>query len=97
MSVFGYVNVGMKGNLKDVFYKNPEPGGSGLVTYQHPRGFSFFVGSDHCIGKLSKQNIPLRSSYDFAMGISFPFGKSHIEKSKTKRLIPLKFPQPQLM
>lgn len=69
----------------------------GWIINLHPRGFSFFVGSDHSIGKLSKQNIPLRSSYDFAMGISFPIGKSRIEKNKTKKLIPLKFPQPQLM
>lgn len=57
----------------------------GWILNIHPRGFSLFVGSDHCIGKLSKQGIPLRSSYDFAMGISFPFGKSRVGKKEAWR------------
>lgn len=48
----------------------------GWMINIHPRGFNLFVGSDHCIGKLSKQFIPLRSNYDLCMGINFPLGKS---------------------
>lgn len=52
----------------------------GWVINFHPRAFNLFLGSDHCIGKLSKQYIPLRSNYDFCMGINFPIGRSRIEK-----------------
>ncbi len=51
----------------------------GWVINFHPRSFSLFIGSDHCIGKFSKQMVPLRSNYDFCMGINIPFGKSRIE------------------
>ena len=57
----------------------------GWIINIHPRGFSLFVGSDHCLGKFTKQGIPMRSSYDFAMGISFPFGKSRIGKDQIWR------------
>ena len=52
----------------------------GWIINFHPRAFNLFLGSDHCIGKLSKQYIPLRSNYDFCMGINFPIGRSRIEK-----------------
>ena len=52
----------------------------GWIINFHPRGFSLFLGSDHCVGKLSKQGIPLRSNYDFCMGINYPIGKSRITK-----------------
>ncbi len=48
-----------------------------LVNF-HPRGFSLFVGSDHCLGKIMKPAIPMRSSYNINMGIVFPIGKSKI-------------------
>ncbi len=54
----------------------------GWVLNFHPRAFSLFIGSDHCVGRLSKQMIPLRSNYDFCMGINFPFGKSRFAKQK---------------
>lgn len=57
----------------------------GWIINIHPRGFSLFLGSDHCLGKFTKQGIPMRSSYDFAMGISFPFGKSRIGKEQVWR------------
>ena len=52
----------------------------GWIINFHPRGFNLFVGSDHCISKLSKQGIPLRSNFDVCMGVNFPIGKSRIEK-----------------
>lgn len=50
----------------------------GWIVNFHPRGFNLFLGSDHCVGKLSKQYIPLRSNYDFCMGVNFPIGKSKV-------------------
>ena len=52
----------------------------GWIINFHPRGFNLFFGSDHCIGKFSKQGVPLRSNYDFCMGINHPIGKSRIKK-----------------
>lgn len=51
----------------------------GWILNFHPRAFNLFIGSDHCVGKLSKQLIPLRSNYDFTMGINFPIGKSRVK------------------
>ncbi len=55
----------------------------GWILNFHPRGFSLFVGSDHCVGKFAKQGVPLRSTYDVCMGINYPIGKSRIEKKST--------------
>ena len=55
----------------------------GWILNFHPRGFNLFLGSDHCVGKLSKQGVPLRSNYDFCMGINYPIGKSRIEKKSS--------------
>lgn len=57
----------------------------GWIINFHPRGFNLFLGSDHCVGKLSKQGVPLRSNYDFCMGMNFPIGKSTIEKKSDKK------------
>lgn len=57
----------------------------GWILNFHPRGFNLFIGSDHCIGKLSKQFIPLRSNYDVSVGINYPIGKSRIEKAGGKK------------
>lgn len=53
-------------------------GNIGWVLNFHPRVCNIFIGSDHCVGKFSKQWIPLRSNYDFCMGINVPFGKSRV-------------------
>lgn len=52
----------------------------GWIINFHPRSFNLFFGSDHCIGKFSKQGVPLRSNYDFCMGLNYPIGKSRIKK-----------------
>ncbi len=52
----------------------------GWIINFHPRGFNLFLGSDHCLGKLSKQGVPLRSNYDVCLGINYPIGKSRIAK-----------------
>ena len=53
----------------------------GWIINFHPRGFNLFLGSDHSIGKFSKQGVPLRRTYDFCMGINYPIGKSRIAKN----------------
>ncbi len=52
----------------------------GWIINFHPRGFNLFIGSDHCISKLTKQGVPLRSNFDICMGINYPIGKSRIAK-----------------
>lgn len=47
--------------------------GFGWLLNLHTRGFNFFVGSDHTIGRLAKQMIPLKSNADFNFGLNFPF------------------------
>lgn len=54
-------------------------GNIGWVINFHPQGFNLFIGADHCLGKFTKQGVPLRSNYDFSMGIAIPFGKSKVE------------------
>jgi len=55
-------------------------GGSlGWMVNIHPKGFNLFVGSDHCLGKFSKQGIPLSKNYDISIGINFPIGRMEIE------------------
>lgn len=50
----------------------------GWVANIHPRGLNIFFGMDHCIGRLSKQYVPLNNGVDFTLGINFPFGKSRL-------------------
>ena len=54
-------------------------GNLGWVINIHPKGFNFFLGSDHCVGKFSKQGIPLRSNYDISLGFNFPLGKANLD------------------
>ena len=43
---------------------------AGWILNIHPRGFSFYVGMDHLIGKTTKEWIPLSSNASFAMGMN---------------------------
>lgn len=45
----------------------------GWMLNVHPRGFNFFLGMDHTLGKLAKQGIPLSSNAQFNMGFNIPF------------------------
>lgn len=38
-----------------------------------PKGFNFFIGMDHTIGKLAKQYVPLNLNAQLSMGLNFPF------------------------
>ena len=42
----------------------------GYVLNIHPRGYNFFIGMDHILGKTSKEFIPLSSNANIAMGMS---------------------------
>lgn len=45
----------------------------GWILNIAPRGFNFFVGMDHTLGKLSKQHIPLNLNTQLSLGLNFPF------------------------
>lgn len=42
----------------------------GWVLNIHPKGFNFFLGMDHILGKLSKEGIPLSSNASVALGMN---------------------------
>ena len=42
----------------------------GWVVNIHPRGYNFFIGMDHILGKTSKEFIPLSSNANVALGMS---------------------------
>ena len=52
----------------------------GWILNIHPKAFNLFIGSDHNLGTVSKQFVPLRSNNDFCMGVNIPLGKSRIGK-----------------
>ncbi|MDE6295344.1 MAG: hypothetical protein K2M03_04695 [Muribaculaceae bacterium] len=47
--------------------------GFGWLLNLNLKGFSFFLGMDHTLGKLAKQGIPLNSNAEVNLGINFPF------------------------
>ena len=42
----------------------------GYVLNIHPKGYNFFIGMDHILGKTSKEFIPLSSNANLALGMS---------------------------
>ena len=42
----------------------------GWVLNIHPKGYNFFIGMDHILGKLSKEGIPLSSNASLSLGMS---------------------------
>jgi hypothetical protein len=42
----------------------------GWVLNIHPKGYNFFIGMDHVLGKNSKEGIPLSSNASLALGMS---------------------------
>lgn len=42
----------------------------GWVLNIHPKGYNFFIGMDHILGKTSKEFIPLSSNVNVALGMS---------------------------
>lgn len=45
----------------------------GWMLNLHPNGFNFFIASDHSLGKLAKQGLPLSANGHVNLGINFPF------------------------
>lgn len=45
----------------------------GWVINAHPKGFNFFIGMDHIIGKTSKEFIPLSSNASLNLGMNVTF------------------------
>lgn len=47
----------------------------GWILNFHPKGFNFFIGSDHMIFKVTPQFVPVHNlNANFSMGINFTFG-----------------------
>ena len=44
-----------------------------LLNLNLHKGFNFFLGMDHTLGKLAKQGVPLSSNASVNLGIDFPF------------------------
>jgi hypothetical protein len=42
----------------------------GWLLNIHPKGFNFFIGMDHILGKTTKEFVPLTSNASFAMGMN---------------------------
>ncbi len=42
----------------------------GWILNIHPKGYNFFIGMDHLLGKTAKQGIPLSSNANVALGMS---------------------------
>lgn len=47
--------------------------GFGWLANVNVKGFNFFLGMDHTLGKLTKQGVPLNSNAEFNVGMNFPF------------------------
>lgn len=45
----------------------------GWMLNVHPRGFNFFIGMDHLLGKMSKEYIPLSSNASLSTGFNITF------------------------
>ena len=45
----------------------------GWVLNIHPKGYNFFIGMDHLLGKTSKEMIPLSSNASVALGMAVSF------------------------
>lgn len=43
----------------------------GWVVNIHPKGYNFFIGMDHILGKQTKEGIPLSSNASLALGMAF--------------------------
>lgn len=52
----------------------------GMMLNFHPKGFNFFIGTDHMLGEVNTQFIPMSSNVNVSMGINFILGKEKREK-----------------
>lgn len=56
----------------------------GWVLNIHPKGFNFFVGMDHLLGKQTKEFVPLSSNAHFAVGMNIAWGGGQKKEKKSK-------------
>lgn len=49
---------------------------AGWIINIHPKGFNFFIGMDHILGKQTKEGVPLSSNANVALGMSITWGGS---------------------
>ena len=59
----------------------------GWIINIHPKGFNFFVGMDHLIGKTGANMIPLSSNMSFNVGMNITWGG----RKDNRELKPLTF------
>ncbi len=55
------------------FALNSFTASTGWIINIHPGGFNFFMASDHILGKVSKEGIPLSGNSNFAFGMNILF------------------------
>lgn len=60
---------------------------AGWVLNIHPKGYNFFVGMNHILGKVSKEFIPLSANASVAMGMNITWGstKTPAERAAEKQ------------
>ena len=56
----------------------------GWILNIHPKGYNFFIGMDHILGKTSKEFIPLSSNASVAVGMNIAFGGGSKSSDKKK-------------
>lgn len=56
----------------------------GWVLNVHPKGFNFFIGMDHLLGKQSKEFIPLSSNAHIAIGMNIAWGGGNKESRSSR-------------
>lgn len=49
----------------------------GMLLNFHPKGFNFFIGTDHMIGEVNSQFIPLSSNVNLSMGFNITLGHNN--------------------
>ncbi len=55
------------------FALNSFTASTGWIINIHPTGFNFFIASDHILGKMSKEGIPLSGNSSIALGMNVLF------------------------
>ncbi len=55
------------------FALNSFTASTGWIINIHPTGFNFFIASDHILGKMSKEGIPLSGNSSIALGMNILF------------------------
>lgn len=58
----------------------------GWVLNIHPKGYNFFIGMDHILGKMSKEFIPLSSNANIVLGMNITWGGGERKESPYRKL-----------